>query len=68
MHHATPPEPSIPVATAAMRKLLATARAGLSPRITWSENRTKMDAEAMQVRGEMLGEIESQLERLLSGS
>ena len=62
-----PPEPSIAVAPAALRKLLGTCRHGLNPRVAWSENRPRMDQEAMQIRGEMLGEIESQLERILSG-
>jgi hypothetical protein len=61
-----PPEPSIAVPPAALRRLLASCRHGLNPRVSWSENRPRMDQEAMQIRGEMLGEIESQLERLLS--
>jgi len=63
---ASTPEPSIGVAPSALRKLLATCRHGLNPRVAWSENRPKMDQEAMQIRGEMLGEIEAQLERILA--
>jgi hypothetical protein len=62
------PEPAIGVPPGALRRLLATCRHGLNPRVAWSENRPRMDQEAMQIRGEMLGEIESQLERLLSNS
>jgi hypothetical protein len=60
------PEPAIGVPPGALRRMLATCRHGLNPRVAWSENRPRMDLEAMQIRGEMLGEIESQLERLLS--
>ncbi|RYD38438.1 MAG: hypothetical protein EOP87_01585 [Verrucomicrobiaceae bacterium] len=59
------PEPSIGVPPGALRRMLATCRHGLNPRVGWSENRPRMDQEAMQIRGETLGEIESQLERLL---
>lgn len=59
------PEPSIGVPPGALRRMLVTCRHGLNPRVGWSENRPRMDQEAMQIRGEMLGEIESQLERLL---
>jgi hypothetical protein len=62
------PEPAIGVPSGALRRMLATCRHGLNPRVAWSENRPRMDQEAMQIRGEMLGEIESQLERLLSNS
>jgi len=60
------PEPAIGVAPGALRRMLASCRHGLNPRVAWSENRPRMDQEAMQIRGEMLGEIEAQLERLLS--
>ena len=60
------PEPAIGVPPGALRRMLANCRHGLNPRVAWSENRPRMDQEAMQIRGEMLGEIESQLERLLS--
>ncbi|MCW1926537.1 hypothetical protein OKA05_28555 [Luteolibacter arcticus] len=62
------PEPSRLVPLSLLRRMLASCRHGLSPRVAWSENRPRMDHEAMQVRGEMLGEIEAQLEGLLSRS
>ncbi|MEK7951650.1 hypothetical protein [Luteolibacter soli] len=62
------PEPAIGVPPGALRRLLASCRHGLNPRVGWSENRPRMDQEAMQIRGEVLGEIEVQLERLLSSS
>jgi hypothetical protein len=62
------PEPTIGVPPGALRRMLACCRQGLNPRVAWSENRPRMDQEAMQIRGEMLGEIEAQLERMLGGS
>ena len=62
------PEPAIAVPLAALRRMLASCRQGLNPRVAWSENRPRMDQEAMQIRGEMLGEIESRLEGLLADS
>lgn len=59
------PESAIGVPPGALRRMLTSCRHGLNPRVAWSENRPRMDQEAMQIRGEMLGEIESQLERLL---
>lgn len=59
-------ELAIGVPPGALRRMLASCRHGLNPRVAWSENRPRMDQEAMQIRGEMLGEIEAQLERLLS--
>lgn len=56
----------IPVPAGTLRLMLAQCRKGLTPRVGWSENRPRMDQEAMQIRGEMLGEIENQIERLLS--
>jgi len=57
----------IPVPAGTLRLILASCRAGITPRIAWSENRPRMDQEAMQIRGEMLGQIEAQLEDLLAG-
>jgi len=59
--------PGVVVPMPALRRMLASCRQGLSPSVAWSENRPRMDQQAMQIRGEMLGEIESQLERLLAG-
>ena len=56
---------SVPAGT--LRFMLAQCRKGLSPRVGWSENRPRMDQEAMLIRGEMLGELETQIERLLAG-
>ena len=47
-------ELAIGVAPGALRRMLASCRHGLNPRVAWSENRPRMDQEAMQIRGEML--------------
>lgn len=55
----------IPVPPGTLRLMLASARRGLTPKIGWSQDRGGMDSEAMDIRGEMLREIEAQLEELL---
>ena len=62
------PIEAVEVPVGLLRKLLASAQHGRNPRVAWSEERQRMDREAMAIRGEMLEEIETQLENLLLGT
>jgi hypothetical protein len=56
---------TIAVPTGTLRLLLATARAGESPRIAWQDSREAMISAAMEARRTALKDIGDQIEDLL---
>ena len=60
------PDPeTIAVPTGTLRRLLAQARAGESPRIAWQDRREAMIIAAMEARRNALREIAEELEALI---
>jgi len=61
-----PDQPAIiPVESGVLRLMLAQSRAGISPRVPWSESRDTMVRAAMQARLDALEAINAELTRLL---